>query len=168
MIATIDTSADVLVRLVRASHRRQAWLSVAGLVLILVVATAYLLIGALRLAPLATSYRISVHLPESGGLLPNQDVALRGVRIGKGRVAADHRPGRQRNRQHHVEGEYPLRQPSRTFPRCLRQVSSSSTSKPHPTPGRICMTAASSPWIGPPSPSTWRNCSRAPTGCWRR
>ena len=83
MIATIDAPADVVVRLVRASHRRQAWLSVGGLVLTLVVATAYLLIGALRVAPFASSYRVAVQLPESGGLLPNQDVALRGVRIGK-------------------------------------------------------------------------------------
>jgi virulence factor Mce-like protein len=59
------------------------WLSVAGLVLTLVVATAYLLIGALRVAPFASSYRVVMHLPESGGLLPAQDVALRGVRIGR-------------------------------------------------------------------------------------
>jgi virulence factor Mce-like protein len=83
MIATIATSADVLVRLVRAGHRRQVWLSVAGLAITLVVATAYLLIGALRVAPFTSSYRVTVQLPESGGLLPNQDVALRGVRIGR-------------------------------------------------------------------------------------
>ncbi len=83
MTATIATSADVLVRLVRAGHRRQVWLSVAGLAITLVVATAYLLIGALRVAPFASSYRVTVQLPESGGLLPNQDVALRGVRIGR-------------------------------------------------------------------------------------
>lgn len=80
MIASLATS---LVRLVRAGHRRQVWLSVAGLALTLVVATAYLLIGALRVAPFAPSYRVTVRLAESGGLLPNQDVALRGVRIGR-------------------------------------------------------------------------------------
>ncbi len=83
MTALIDDSANVLVRLVRACHRQQVWLSVAGLALTLVVATAYLLIGALRVAPLASSYRVTVRLPESGGLLPNQDVTLRGVRIGR-------------------------------------------------------------------------------------
>ena len=83
MIASTATSANVLVGLVRAAHRRQVWLSVAGLALTLVVATAYLLIGALRVTPFASSYRVSVQLPESGGLLPNQDVALRGVRIGR-------------------------------------------------------------------------------------
>ncbi|TVS88784.1 MlaD family protein [Mycobacterium helveticum] len=78
----IATTADALVRLVRAGHRRQTWLSVAGLALTLVLATAYLLAGALRVTPFASSYRVTVQLPESGGLLPNQDVALRGVRIG--------------------------------------------------------------------------------------
>lgn len=77
------TGAETVVRLVRAAHRRQTWLSVAGLALTLVLATAYLLVGALRVAPFATSYRVTVQLPESGGLLPNQDVVLRGVRIGR-------------------------------------------------------------------------------------
>jgi virulence factor Mce-like protein len=79
----IEAIASVIVRAVRAGHRRQVWLSVAGLALTLVVATAYLLIGALRVTPFASSYKVTVQLPESGGLLPNQDVALRGVRIGR-------------------------------------------------------------------------------------
>ena len=74
---------DFIVHVVRTAHRRQTWLSVAGLALTLVVATAYLLAGALRVAPFATSYRVTVQLRESGGLLPNQDVVLRGVRIGR-------------------------------------------------------------------------------------
>jgi virulence factor Mce-like protein len=79
----IGAFANFVVRVVRSSHRQQVWLSVAGLLLTLVVATAYLLIGALRVTPFASSYRVTVQLPESGGLLPNQDVALRGVRIGR-------------------------------------------------------------------------------------
>jgi len=79
----IGRVAEFVVRAVRAGHRQQVWLSVAGLVLTLIVATAYLLIGALRVTPFASSYRVTVQLPESGGLLPNQDVALRGVRIGR-------------------------------------------------------------------------------------
>ncbi|MGF2951030.1 MlaD family protein [Mycobacterium sp. THU-M116] len=78
----IATTADALVRVVRAGHRRQTWLSVAGLALTLVLATAYLLAGALRVSPFASSYRVTVQLPDSGGLMPDQDVALRGVRIG--------------------------------------------------------------------------------------
>ncbi|CAM2912272.1 MCE family protein [Mycobacterium intermedium] len=79
----ITSAANILVRTVRAAHRRQVWLSVAGLALTLIVATAYLLIGALRVTPFASTYRVTVQLTESGGLLPNQDVALRGVRIGR-------------------------------------------------------------------------------------
>jgi virulence factor Mce-like protein len=79
----IAAVANGIVHVVRAGHRRQAWLSVAGLVLTLVVASAYLLAGALRVTPFASSYKVTVALPESGGLLPNQDVALRGVRIGR-------------------------------------------------------------------------------------
>jgi len=78
----IEAIANTIVRVVRAGHRRQTWLSVAGLVLTLVVATAYLLAGALRVTPFASSYRVTVQLADSGGLLPNQDVSLRGVRIG--------------------------------------------------------------------------------------
>ncbi|MCV7198614.1 MlaD family protein [Mycobacterium angelicum] len=79
----IATAANALVAVVRAGHRRQTWLSVAGLLLTLVVATAYLLAGALRVTPFASTYQVTVQLPESAGLLPNQDVALRGVRIGR-------------------------------------------------------------------------------------
>ncbi|EFG78856.1 hypothetical protein HMPREF0591_1196 [Mycobacterium parascrofulaceum ATCC BAA-614] len=55
MNRAIGEAATLIVRAVRAAHRRQVWLSVAGLVLILVVATAYLLIGALRVQPFASS-----------------------------------------------------------------------------------------------------------------
>lgn len=79
----IDDIASAVVRAARAAHRQQVWLSVAGLVLTLVIGSAYLLIGALRVTPFASSYRVTMQLPDSGGLLPNQDVALRGVRIGR-------------------------------------------------------------------------------------
>ncbi|MET0897650.1 MAG: MlaD family protein [Mycobacterium sp.] len=72
-----------IVTVVRAGHRRKNWLSAGALVLTLVLATGYLLIGALRVNPFASSYRITIELPESAGLLPNQDVTLRGVPIGR-------------------------------------------------------------------------------------
>lgn len=79
----IEAPANYIVSVVRAGHRHRLWLSAVGLVLTLVIATAYLLAGALRVSPLTGTYRITVQLPESGGLLPNQDVALRGVAIGR-------------------------------------------------------------------------------------
>ncbi len=79
----INKAADRIVDVVRFGYRRRAWLSSIGLVMTLVVATAYLMFGALRVNPFAESYQLTVTLPESAGLLPNQDVTLRGVQIGR-------------------------------------------------------------------------------------
>ncbi len=79
----IANGADAIVNFVRAAHRRKSWLSAGALVLVLVAASGYLMIGALRVAPFASSYRITIELPESAGLLPKQDVTLRGVPIGR-------------------------------------------------------------------------------------
>jgi len=79
----IGAVADRIVALVRFGHRRRATLSTIGLILTLVVATAYLLFGALQVNPFASSYQVTVALPESGGLLPNQAVTLRGVPVGR-------------------------------------------------------------------------------------
>ncbi|AKC40721.1 Mce family protein, Mce5F [Mycolicibacterium phlei] len=78
----INALANALVGAVRAGHRQKAALSGIALALTMVVAVVYLFVGALRVNPFASTYRVMVQLPESGGLLPNQDVALRGVKIG--------------------------------------------------------------------------------------
>jgi len=75
--------AESVVNFVRAAHRRKAWLSAGALILTMVVASAYLFLGALQVNPFASDYRLVVQLPESAGLLPNQDVTLRGVPIGR-------------------------------------------------------------------------------------
>jgi len=74
---------NVAVRAARAGHRRRAWLSAGALLLIAVVASAYLFLGALQVNPFASSYRVTVELPQSAGLLPNQNVTMRGVPIGR-------------------------------------------------------------------------------------
>src|ERR1700712_379355 len=79
----IARTADIVVDVVRAAHRRRAWLSAGALILVLVIATAYLLLGALQVNPFASTYRLTVELPQSAGLLPNQDVTLRGVPVGR-------------------------------------------------------------------------------------
>ena len=71
MIATI---ADGIVTAVKVGHRRRAWLSAAALLLTFMVATAYLLVGALRVNPVAKTYQVTIEQPESAGLLPKQDV----------------------------------------------------------------------------------------------
>jgi virulence factor Mce-like protein len=79
----IAAAADTIVAIVQAGHRRRSWLSAGALILTLVVASAYLFLGALRVNPLASSLSITIELPNSAGLLPNQDVTLRGVPIGR-------------------------------------------------------------------------------------
>ncbi|WP_445166971.1 MlaD family protein [Mycolicibacterium sp. Dal123E01] len=79
----INRSADLLVRVVRFGHRQRLWLSTAGLVMTLVLGATYVLVGALRVTPFDSAYQVTIQLPESGGLLPNQDVTLRGVAIGR-------------------------------------------------------------------------------------
>jgi virulence factor Mce-like protein len=79
----VNAVATRIVDLVRVGHRHRLWLSALGLALTLLVASTYLLLGALRTNPLSSTYRIAIALPESGGLLPNQDVTLRGVPIGR-------------------------------------------------------------------------------------
>ncbi|APE16734.1 mammalian cell entry protein [Mycobacterium sp. WY10] len=79
----IDRTAGHVVRVVGFGYRHRLWLSTAGLVMTLVIATAYVLVGALRVTPFDSAYQVTIQLPESGGLLPNQDVTLRGVPIGR-------------------------------------------------------------------------------------
>ncbi|ABM11802.1 MULTISPECIES: MlaD family protein [Mycolicibacterium] len=79
----IGSVADAVVGVARFGYRRRAWLSTAALIMTLVVASAYLFFGALQVNPLASSYRVTVELPESAGLLPNQNVTMRGVPIGR-------------------------------------------------------------------------------------
>jgi virulence factor Mce-like protein len=78
-----DRVAGGIVTVVKTGHRQKSWLSAGALLLALLVGVSYLLLGALRWNPLASVYRVTVQLPGSGGLLPNQDVTLRGVPIGK-------------------------------------------------------------------------------------
>lgn len=75
--------AAPLIRLTRAVARRRILLACAGLVLTAVVALAYITVGGLHMNPLRSTLRVQVMLRESGGLLANQDVTLRGVRIGR-------------------------------------------------------------------------------------
>ena len=145
MIAAI---ADRVVAVVRAGHRRRAWLSAGALVMTLVMATGYLLFGALQVNPLTSSYRVTIELPESAGLLPNQDVTLRGVRVGRWTGSTSPLRG-QRGRQRELVGAR-SRSPAMYGCRgCRRPVSSTSTSWHTPMTDRFCVTAASSSRAGP-------------------
>lgn len=79
----IDVFSRRLVALVRAGYRRKNLLSGLALAMTLVVAVGYLLVGALRVNPARSTYQITIALPDSGGLLANQDVSVRGVPVGR-------------------------------------------------------------------------------------
>lgn len=79
----IDAVSGFVVRSVQYGYQHRTWVSSMALVLTLVVATGYLLLGALRMNPTVSTYRVTIHLPDSGGLLEGQEVAVRGVPVGK-------------------------------------------------------------------------------------
>lgn len=79
----INTLATTIVDAVKMGHRQRFWLSGMALLATLLVACAYLMVGALRARAFASTYEVSIELPESGGLIPEQDVALRGMRVGR-------------------------------------------------------------------------------------
>ncbi|WP_157225922.1 MCE family protein [Rhodococcus sp. AW25M09] len=64
-------------------NRHRVLVSNTALVLVLLMGTAYLTIGALRIDPFANDYRVTVRLDGSGGLQANGDVSVRGQRIGR-------------------------------------------------------------------------------------
>ncbi|GAB2679122.1 MlaD family protein [Nocardia goodfellowii] len=80
VLESISTAiVSIVDRLVR--HR----LTVSGLALVatLLMGATYLVFGSLELNPLASTYQIRVHLPQSGGLLQDRNVTVRGVRVGR-------------------------------------------------------------------------------------
>ncbi|MGV0625685.1 MlaD family protein [Mycolicibacter minnesotensis] len=79
----IESLSRRIVALVRGGHRRKNLLSSIALAMTLVVAVGYLLVGALQVNPTSSTYQITIALPDSGGLLANQDVSVRGVPVGR-------------------------------------------------------------------------------------
>lgn len=79
----IDTIAAGLIGISTWLGRRRIAFAVSSLIVILVVGCTYLMLGTLRIDPTKSMIRVRIPLAESGGLLPNQDVTLRGVPIGR-------------------------------------------------------------------------------------
>lgn len=78
-----ELPARLVVGSVRTLSRHRLTVSCLGLVLTVLIAGGYILISALQVNPARSTYAVRVLLPSSGGLLPNQDVTLRGVSIGR-------------------------------------------------------------------------------------
>nr|WP_245545806.1 MlaD family protein [Nocardia higoensis] len=79
----LEQPARVVVGAVAAGVRHRLGLSAAALAVTLVLSTGYLVFGALGVDPAAQRYTVRVHLADSGGLLPGQNVTLRGVPVGR-------------------------------------------------------------------------------------
>lgn len=79
----LDGLARLLIGSVAALRNHRVAVSVAGIALTLIVVLIYIVGGTLGISPFRSTIAVQVHLRESGGLLPNQDVTLRGVPIGK-------------------------------------------------------------------------------------
>jgi virulence factor Mce-like protein len=78
-----ERPARALVAGVRVLARFRLALSALGLLVVFLLGAGYLLLDSLQITPLASHYSVRVELAQSGSLLPNQDVTLRGVRIGR-------------------------------------------------------------------------------------
>ncbi len=79
----INSISRGIVGAVKTAHRQRFWLSGVALALVVVVTVAYFVFGALGVNPLATTYQVRIELPDSGGLLENVDVAVRGIKVGR-------------------------------------------------------------------------------------
>ncbi|MFJ1456422.1 MlaD family protein [Nocardia sp. N2S4-5] len=82
----LEPPARVLVYSARLLARHRLLTSGLGLLLVLALGIGYLLLGSLQINPLRSQYQVRVELAQSGGLLPDQDVTLRGVRVGRVRT----------------------------------------------------------------------------------
>ena len=80
---TFNPVAAVALRAVRFAASRRLALSVIGQLTLVAVGVSYLSFGALRVNPFEDQLTVTVHLDESGGLLPSQDVTLRGIPVGR-------------------------------------------------------------------------------------
>ncbi|WP_239476745.1 MCE family protein [Nocardia arizonensis] len=78
-----EPPAGLVLTAVRVARRRRLGLSAVALALAFVLGVTYLVFGALDMDPTAETYTVKVHLAQSGGLLPGQDVTLRGVPVGR-------------------------------------------------------------------------------------
>ncbi|MEZ0365260.1 MlaD family protein [Mycobacterium sp. pUA109] len=83
LLLPLEWSARVVVDLVRAVAKRRILASCIGVALTLVTALAYVTVGGLGVNPAHTTISVRVLLRESGGLLVNQDVTVRGIPVGR-------------------------------------------------------------------------------------
>lgn len=82
MITVLNSLVAVVIRVIKAVASRKVVLALFGLALTAVIAFGYIAIDGLRFNPFHRTIAIRIMLPESAGLLENQDVTVRGIPIG--------------------------------------------------------------------------------------
>lgn len=83
MNAAVDFTARGIVDSIRLIARHRLVASCLVLALIVCVAGGYILVSALHINPARSTIAVRILLAESGGLLPNQDVTVRGIPVGR-------------------------------------------------------------------------------------
>jgi virulence factor Mce-like protein len=79
----VELPARFVVESVKLLTRHKLLTSCIGIALTLVATGLYVLVGSLGFNPARSTMAIRIMLPESGGLLPNQDVTVRGIPVGR-------------------------------------------------------------------------------------
>lgn len=79
----VERGARLIVDGILFVVRRRLLVSAAGLVVLLLVTFSYIAVGTLGINPIASTMSVRIQLAESGGLLANQDVTVRGIPIGR-------------------------------------------------------------------------------------
>ncbi|RBO89441.1 MCE family protein [Nocardia puris] len=77
-----DLAAAAVVALAEWARRHTTAFALLGLIGMFLLGCGYLAVDVIRVDPLRETYRVRVALRESGGLLPGNDVTVRGVRVG--------------------------------------------------------------------------------------
>lgn len=79
----LEVPTQLIIDAIITMARRRFITSCIGILLTVLVAGGYILAGSLNINPTRSTITARVLLPDSGGLLPNQDVTLRGIPIGR-------------------------------------------------------------------------------------
>ncbi len=79
----VDSVLLRVVDAIRTIARHRVVVSCIGIALTAALAGGYILVSALHINPARSTVKVRVFLPESGGLLPRQDVTVRGISVGR-------------------------------------------------------------------------------------
>lgn len=82
-VGFVERAASGVLAAVRFVTRHRLGASAIGLVVVLVIGVGYLAGGVFGLGPTDSTITVRVHLKETGGLLEDQNVTLRGVPVGR-------------------------------------------------------------------------------------